>query len=45
MKEALEEFVRTYPVKIANWRRELEAEKTRGRKVVVWGSGSKGSRT
>jgi len=42
MKDALAHFVREYPQKLASWRRELENEAASGRKVVVWGSGSKG---
>jgi hypothetical protein len=35
-------FQRSYETKLASWRREISALETKGRKLVVWGAGSKG---
>lgn len=40
--EDLNCFIENYPKKIENWRRRLSEIQRAGRKVVLWGSGSKG---
>jgi SAM-dependent methyltransferase len=42
MRDAVETFYREYPIKVAGWKTELVQQKAEGKKVVVWGSGSKG---
>lgn len=41
IKQTVEDFTASYPVTIARWQTLLRESKQAGRKVVVWGGGSK----